>query len=339
MSVSIYNKTDNKLSSLANQTELINNDGTADITSQIENLTTSVKRNTDKISILSRSCVRMEKLNRNALIAGGTWNCNDPDSINGLLGQINLGQINRGDIYELGLGTELKIKGTIENVPCIVDGKESTKTVEYDTYFVCVAVDFLRTTKASSKKHSYTFMPFGSPIGTNVIDNATGLNNIHAYSQTFIQQKVMPVYTAHFKNIFGNNLAEFSDPLPLMINKSATSYTYVNGGGRSVENRGYSDSYTSYSLRLPSEPEIFGHYVTSGCYDNSGMESQLPYFANKPITTALTGLGYDTTFGMWLSSYSGMNCYGYYDIDKRTIHARSANAEFGIYPLLTLVQK
>ena len=41
MSVSIYNKTDNKLSSLANQTELMNNDGTADITSQIENLTTS----------------------------------------------------------------------------------------------------------------------------------------------------------------------------------------------------------------------------------------------------------------------------------------------------------
>ena len=106
-----------------------------------------------------------------------------------------------------------------------------------------------------------------------------------------------------------------------------------------MENYGYSDSYTSYSLRLPSEPEIFGHYVTSGCYDNSGMESQLPYFANKPITTALTGLGYDTTSGMWLSSYSGMNYYGYYDIDKRTIHARPANAEFGIYPLLTLVQK
>lgn len=71
-----------------------------------------------------------------------------------------LGQINRGDISELGLGTELKIKGTIENVPCIVDGEESTKTVEYDTYFVCVAVDFLRTTKASSGKRSYTFMPF-----------------------------------------------------------------------------------------------------------------------------------------------------------------------------------
>jgi len=44
MSVSIYNKTDNKLSSLANQTELMSNDGTADITSQIENLATSVKR-------------------------------------------------------------------------------------------------------------------------------------------------------------------------------------------------------------------------------------------------------------------------------------------------------
>lgn len=334
MSVSIYNKTDNKLSSLANQTELMNNDGTADITSQIENLTASVKRNTDEISILSGSCVRMEKLNRNAHTAGGTWNCNDPDNINGLLGQIN-----RGDIYEVGLGTELRLKGTIENVPCIVNGEESTKTVEYDTYFVCVAVDFLRTTKASSGKRSYTFMPFGSPIGTNVIDNATGLGDIHAYSKTFIQQKVMPVYTAHFKNIFGNNLAEFSDPLPLMINKSATSYTYFNGGGRSVENYGYSDSYTSYSLRLPSEPEIFGHYVTSGCYDNSGMESQLPYFANKPITTALTGFGYDTTGGMWLSSYSGMNYYGYYDIDKRTIHARPANAEFGIYPLLTLVQK
>lgn len=41
MSVSIYNKTDNKLSSLANQTELMSNDGTADITSQIENLATS----------------------------------------------------------------------------------------------------------------------------------------------------------------------------------------------------------------------------------------------------------------------------------------------------------
>ena len=39
MSVSIYNKTDNKLSPLANQTELMDNDGTADITSQIENLT------------------------------------------------------------------------------------------------------------------------------------------------------------------------------------------------------------------------------------------------------------------------------------------------------------
>lgn len=36
MSVSIYNKTDNKLSPLANQTELMDNDGTADITSQIE---------------------------------------------------------------------------------------------------------------------------------------------------------------------------------------------------------------------------------------------------------------------------------------------------------------
>lgn len=32
MSVSIYNKTDNKLSPLANQTELMDNDSTADIT-------------------------------------------------------------------------------------------------------------------------------------------------------------------------------------------------------------------------------------------------------------------------------------------------------------------
>lgn len=59
MSVSIYNKTDNKLSPLANQTELMDNDSTADITSQIENLATSVKRNTNEISILSGSCVRM----------------------------------------------------------------------------------------------------------------------------------------------------------------------------------------------------------------------------------------------------------------------------------------
>jgi hypothetical protein len=132
MSVSIYNKTDNKLSPLANQTELMDNDSTADITSQIENLATSVKRNTNEISILSGSCVRMGELNRNVHTAGGTWNCNDPDGINGLLGQIN-----RSDIYEVGLGTELKLKGTIENVPCIVNGKESTKTVEYDTYFVC----------------------------------------------------------------------------------------------------------------------------------------------------------------------------------------------------------
>ena len=66
MSVSIYNKTDNKLSSLANQTELMDSDSTADVTSQIENLTTSVKRNTDEISILSGSCVRMGELNRNA---------------------------------------------------------------------------------------------------------------------------------------------------------------------------------------------------------------------------------------------------------------------------------
>lgn len=48
MSVSIYNKTDNKLSSLANQTELMDSDSTADITSQIENLITSVKRNTNE---------------------------------------------------------------------------------------------------------------------------------------------------------------------------------------------------------------------------------------------------------------------------------------------------
>jgi hypothetical protein len=41
MSVSIYNKTDNKLSSLANQTELMDSDSTADVTSKIENLTTS----------------------------------------------------------------------------------------------------------------------------------------------------------------------------------------------------------------------------------------------------------------------------------------------------------
>lgn len=334
MSVNIYNKTDNKLSSLANQTELMNNDSTADITSQIETLTASVKRNTNEISTLSGSCVRMRELNCNAHTVGGAWNCNDPDNINGLLGQIN-----RGDISEVGLGTELKLKGTIENVPCIVNGKESTKTVEYDTYFICVAVDFLRATKTSSGKRSYTFMPFGSPIGTNIIDNAANISDIHAYSQTFVQQKVMPVYAEHFKSIFGDNLAEFSDLLPIAINKSATSYTYVNGGGRSVENFGGTDDYTSYSLRLPSEPEIFGHYVTSGCYDNSGMESQLPYFANKPITTALTGLGYDTTYGMWLSSYSGMNCYGYYDIDKRKIGARPANVEFGIYPLLTLVQK
>lgn len=59
MSVSIYNKTDNKLSSLANQTELMDSDSTADITSQIENLITSVKRNTNEISTLSGSCVRM----------------------------------------------------------------------------------------------------------------------------------------------------------------------------------------------------------------------------------------------------------------------------------------
>lgn len=77
----------------------------------------------------------------------------------------------------------------------------------------------------------------------------------------------------------------------------------------------------------------------SGSRLNSTRKSQLPYFANKPITTALTGLSYDTTGGMWLSSYSGMNYYGYYDINKRTIHTRPANAEFGIYPLLTLVQK
>lgn len=59
MSVSIYNKTDDKLSPLANQMELMDNDSTVDITSQIDNLATSVKRNTNEISILSGSCVRM----------------------------------------------------------------------------------------------------------------------------------------------------------------------------------------------------------------------------------------------------------------------------------------
>ena len=336
MSVNIYNKTDNKLDPLANQTELMNSDSSdADnVTKQIETLTASVKKNTSDISVLSGNCVRIKELSGNVYITNKTWDYNDPNAISVLLSNIN-----RGDVTEVGLGTQLKLKGAIENVPCIVNGKESTKTVEYDTHFMCVAVDFLRTTKTPNGKRSYTFIPFASPIGTNIIDNATGLGDVHAYSQTFVQTKVMPVYTEHFKSIFGDNLAEFSDPLPLEINKTATSYTYVNGGGRSVENFGSTDDYTSYSLRLPSEPEIFGHYVTSGCYDNSGMESQLPYFVNKPITTALTGLGYDTTYGMWLSSYSGMNCYGYYDVNKRTIGARPVNVEFGIYPLLTLVQK
>lgn len=60
MSVSIYNKTDNKLSSLANQTELMSNDGTADITSQIENLATSVRSNKSWQYFRIRSWYRIE---------------------------------------------------------------------------------------------------------------------------------------------------------------------------------------------------------------------------------------------------------------------------------------
>ena len=337
MSINIYDKKLKALNSIANQTELLNDDGTDNIKKQMETLATKVTTNTSDISNIKANYVPIKNLNDNAYLSNiAVTTLDNQDSIDGFIHEINAGGWSNDKI---GLGTQFAISGTIENVPCIVNGKESTKTVEYNTYFVCVAVDFFKPTNLSSGKKSYTFMPFGSPIGTNIIDNAANISDIHAYSQTFVQQKVMPVYAEHFKSIFGDNLAEFSDLLPIAINKSATSYTYVNGGGRSVENFGDTDDYTSYSLRLPSEPEIFGHYVTSGCYDNSGMESQLPYFANKPITTALTGLGYDTTYGMWLSSYSGMNCYGYYDIDKRKIGARPANVEFGIYPLLTLVQK
>ena len=236
----------------------------------------------------------------------------------------------------IGLGSGFELREVIENVPCIIDHKESTKTIEYDIYFRCVAVDFFKP-KNWSHKGSFTFMPT-EPIGTNIIDNATGLGDIHAYSQTFIQQKVMPVYAAHFKSLFGENLAEFSDPLPHEIRKDVGSYAYSDRGGRSVENYGNEDEYTSYSLRLPSEPEIFGHYITSGCNDNSGMESQLPYFINNPITAWDWSL-IDNDKGMWLSSYSGANYYGYYDPKRRTIGSRPAIVEFGIYPLLTLVRK
>lgn len=249
-----------------------------------------------------------------------------------------VGDINSGSFMDkrIGLGSGFELREVIENVPCIIDHKESTKTVEYDIYFRCVAVDFFRP-KNWSSKGSFTFMPT-APIGTNIIDNATGLGDIHAYSQTFIQQKVMPVYAAHFKSLFGENLAEFSDPLPLEIRKDVGSYAYNDRGGRSVENYGNKDEYTSYSLRLPSEPEIFGHYITSGCNDNSGMESQLPYFVNNPIT-AWDWSFFDDDKGMWLSSYSGANYYGYYNPKSRTIGSRPAIVEYGIFPLLTLVRK
>ena len=315
----------------------------AENTAEINNTNTKVETNKQDISFIKLNYVSKQKLNtcldKNAFKATYSTfiDCKSPgfESTKSMfIDAINSGGFTWDE--RIGLGSGFELREVIENVPCIIDHKESTKTVEYDIFFRCVAVDFFKPTNWSHKG-SFTFMPT-APLGTNIIDNATGLGDIHAYSQTFIQQKVMPVYAAHFKSLFGENLAEFSDPLPLEIRKDVGSYAYYDRGGRSVENYGNKDEYTSYSLRLPSEPEIFGHYITSGCNDNSGMESQLPYFVNNPITAWSWSL-FDDDKGMWLSSYSGANYYGYYNLKSRTIGSRPAIIEYGIFPLLTLVRK
>ena len=341
MSVNIYDKKLETLNSIANKAQMCGSNDMTDVTAQIADINTKVKTNEQDISFIKHNYISQQQLatyvKKNALNAKySTYidykSPNFESEKSMFIDDINAG----GCLGELiGLGSGFELREVIENVPCIVNGKESTKTVEYDIYFRCVAVDFFKPTNWS-RKGSFTFMPT-EPIGTNIVDNATDLKDVAAYSKTFIQTKVMPVYTAHFKSLFGENLAEFSDPLPLEIRKNVGSYAYNDRGGRSVENYGNKDEYTSYSLRLPSEPEIFGHYITSGCNDNSGMESQLPYFVNRPITTWENI--YDDDNGMWLSSYSGSNYYGCYNLKSRTIGSRPANIEFGIFPLLTLVRK
>lgn len=125
----------------------------------------------------------------------------------------------------------------------------------YQCYQKRLKFDFVKP--SDEAKRTYTFLATGSPIGENIIDPATSLSDVPAYSKTFLQTKVMPVYEEHFKNIFKYHVATLSEPLPYEIDTSIQSFASTRQGGRSKEN--YVNNPVTFSMRLPSEIELFGH--------------------------------------------------------------------------------
>lgn len=349
MSVNKFTKPTNELTPLANMVECIT-DGATNLTNRIESLekqssdlNTQVSTNTQKVSTMQRDILR--KINQVCLNNTedgdyAIWTKYDKGDV---VDWVKTRMVNNQKI------DRFYIEGIIENVPCYKNGAETTKTVTYKTTFICVGVDFVKP--SDEAKRTYTFLATGSPIGENIIDPATSLNDVPAYSKTFLQTKVMPVYEEHFKNIFKYHVATLSEPLPYEIDTSIQSFASTRQGGRSKEN--YGNNPVTFSMRLPSEIELFGHRIISGVFDNTGMDVQFPYFAlNSPHYSlymnkdSAENKGIYLSSDMWLASYDYNNYYSCYTLPEfsgrgkgKVVTSRPCNVEFGIYPLITLTSQ
>lgn len=211
-----------------------------------------------------------------------------------------------GDYFDITISTSFTAS---ETVRCLIAG--------FDVYYKCGDTPL--------ETHHAVIIPencFTATAQMNSTDTTEG-----AYYNSTMHQNVLPVYSNAIKNVLGNHLLTNRERLTNFV---STSITSMAGNGFTGASNGY--SWYDCTLRLMSEPEVYGTMIVSSSYFDVGLaKTQLPLFRFRP-DQIICGLGPDGyRDDWWLSAVQDDSEFA--DIDN-TGRARGNKASYseGVRP-------
>ena len=217
-----------------------------------------------------------------------------------------------GDYFDITISTSFTAS---ETVRCLLAG--------FDVYYKCG--------DSPLNTHHAVIVPmncFAATAKMNRENNTTG-----AYYGSAMHTNVLPVYSAAIKNVLGNHLLTHRE---FLTNVTSTTVSSMAGMGWGGASSGW--AWQDCTLRLMSEPEVYGTTVLSSSFYDVGIaKTQLPLFRLRPdkIICGIGGSDYASETShehWWLSAvvsnmyFACVGAYGY------ATYNGSATQSLGVRP-------
>ena len=187
-----------------------------------------------------------------------------------------------GDYFDITISTSFTAS---ETVRCLLAG--------FDVYYKCG--------DSPLNTHHAVIVPmncFAATAAMNSSNDTTG-----AYYGSAMHNNVLPVYSSAIKNVLGSHLLTHRE---LLTNSVSTTVSSMAGAGFTGASSGC--AWYDCTLRLMSEPEVFGNTAMSSSFHDIGFaKTQLPLFRLRPdkIICGMGGSGYANEISRstwWLSA-------------------------------------